>query len=97
MAPSATATAAPSTSPAGYSIDISGFAFNPATITIPAGSTVTWTNSDSATHTITADDGTWDSGAVANGKTYSRTFDTAGTYKYHCAVHPSMTGTVIVS
>lgn len=81
----------------GNAVAISGFAFNPGTITIKPGTTVTWTNNDSATHTITADDGSWDSGAVAQGKTFSHTFASAGTYPYHCAVHPSMTANVIVA
>jgi plastocyanin len=81
----------------GTAVAISGFAFNPGTITVKPGTAVTWTNNDSATHTITADDGSWDSGAVAKGKTFSRAFASAGTYTYHCAVHPSMTGKVIVA
>jgi plastocyanin len=56
---------------------------------------VTWTNNDSATHTITGDGGL-DSGDVATGGTYSKTFDKAGTYKYHCSIHPTMTGEVVV-
>jgi plastocyanin len=79
-------------------VTISGFAFSPASITVPAGTKVTWTNQDSATHTITADDGkTFDSGNVATGGTYSFTFTTAGTFAYHCAIHSSMKATVIVT
>ena len=79
-------------------VTISGFAFSPASITVPVGTKVTWTNMDTAAHTITADDGkTFDSGNVANGATYSFTFTTAGTFPYHCAIHTSMKATVIVT
>jgi len=86
MAPAASATA----------VTISGFAFGPASISIPVGSTVTWTNQDGTAHTVTADDGSFDSGSLAQGATFSQTFDTPGTYTYHCAIHSSMTGTVTV-
>jgi plastocyanin len=79
-------------------VTISGFAFSPATITVPVGTKVTWTNQDSATHTVTADDGkTFDSGGVATGATFSFTFTTAGTFAYHCAIHSSMKANVIVT
>ena len=79
-------------------VTIQGFAFSPASITVNVGDTVTWENKDSVGHTITGTGtGTgWDSGVLGSGKTYSRKFDTAGTYNYHCAIHPSMTGTVTV-
>jgi plastocyanin len=58
---------------------------------------VTWTNLDSmAPHTVTADDGSWGSGTLGQGATYSHVFTSPGTYTYHCAVHPYMTGTVVV-
>src|SRR4051812_15054434 len=60
------------------SVSIANFAFDPGSVTIDAGSTVTWTNSDSATHTVTSDDGTFDSGNLASGDSYSFTFDTPG-------------------
>ena len=79
-------------------VTISNFAFSPASITVPVGTKVTWTNQDSATHTVTADDGkSFDSKGVAQGATYSFTFTTAGTFAYHCAVHPDMKATVIVT
>jgi plastocyanin len=80
----------------GATVSISGFAFNPATITIKAGESVTWTNADSVTHTVVADNGEFTSSGLANGQTYSFTFAKAGTYKYHCSIHPTMTGTVVV-
>ena len=78
-------------------IDISGFAFSPSTLTVKAGTTVTWTNKDSVDHTITSDTNVFDSGNMGSGDTFSYTFTTAGTFVYHCTVHPSMVGTIIVT
>jgi plastocyanin len=79
------------------SVEISGFAFNPGTLTINVGEQVTWTNKDSASHTVTSDSGSeLASSTFGNGKTYSYTFNTAGTYNYHCSIHTSMKGTIIV-
>ena len=61
------------------------------------GSTVTWTNDDSAAHTATADDGSFDSSSIAPGATFSQAFDTAGTFAYHCSIHPNMTATIEVN
>lgn len=77
-------------------IAIEGFAFGPAELTVPAGTTVTWTNNDGAPHTVTADDGSFGSENLATGDTFSFTFDTPGTYTYHCEIHPSMTATITV-
>lgn len=77
-------------------ISIEGFAFGPADITVPVGTTVTWTNNDGPPHTVTADDGSFESENLATGDTFSFTFDTPGTYTYHCAIHPSMTATITV-
>ena len=77
-------------------VDISGFAFNPSGLTVAVGDKVTWTNSDSASHTATADDATFDSGNLANGGSYSHTFTTVGTIAYHCDLHTSMTATITV-
>jgi plastocyanin len=79
-----------------YSVDISGFAFDPATLTVMEGDTVTWTNLDQVAHTVTADDASWDSGTLNHGESWSHTFDASGTWDYHCTIHPMMTGTVIV-
>lgn len=76
---------------------IQNMAFNPATITVPAGTTITWTNKDGMAHTVTSDTAIFDSGSIASNGTYSRTFPTAGTFPYHCSIHPSMTATVIVN
>jgi len=72
--------------------------FSPNPIRITAGSTVTWTNATAPTHTSTSDTGAWNTGNIAPGATSSAVaFPTAGTFTYHCAIHPSMAGTVIVS
>jgi plastocyanin len=71
-------------------------AFAPDALTVDAGTTVTWTNTDSVAHTSTSDVSGWDSGIVAPGGQFSRSFQTAGTYQYHCAIHPGMVGTVVV-
>lgn len=72
--------------------------FSPNPIRITAGSTVTWTNSTAPTHTSTSDTGAWNTGNIAPGATSAAVaFPTAGTFTYHCAIHPSMTGSVIVS
>jgi predicted lipoprotein with Yx(FWY)xxD motif/plastocyanin len=93
-----TATAAPTatTSGSANAAEIRGFAF-PANVTVVAGATVTWTNADSAPHTVTADDGAFDSGDINQGGTYQRSFASAGTFKYHCTIHPTMTGSVTVT
>lgn len=75
-------------------IDIQNFSFNPATLTVKVGSTVTWTNRDSVNHQIKSD--IFDSNLLDTNQTYSFTFTTAGTYNYFCPPHPSMTGTIIV-
>jgi uncharacterized repeat protein (TIGR01451 family) len=70
--------------------------YAPPSITIHVGDTVIWTNAGSYAHTVTADDGSFDSGQVNAGATFSMTFNTAGTYAYHCSPHPWMKGTVVV-
>jgi plastocyanin len=76
-------------------VSIANLAFNPSSIDVKVGDTVTWTNNDNVGHTVTGDGGL-DSGTIEPGGTFSKKFDTAGTYQYHCSVHPSMTGTVVV-
>jgi plastocyanin len=82
--------------PITHEVDISGFAYDPASITINVGDEVIWTNLDSATHTVTEDMDMFDSGDLAQNDTFTYTFDTTGTYNYYCTYHTSMTGTVIV-
>ncbi|OGN72265.1 MAG: hypothetical protein A2X25_00440 [Chloroflexi bacterium GWB2_49_20] len=90
------ATSAPAPSANIFNVEISGFAFDKNTITIKVGDTVTWTNHDSATHNIVADDGGFKSTSLSNDAIYSHTFDSAGTFTYHCGFHAAMKGTVIV-
>jgi plastocyanin len=77
-------------------VTIANFAFAPTSITVAPGQVVTWTNKDSTTHTVTEDKGAWDSKDLAVGGTFKHTFDQAGTFTYHCAIHSSMHGTVVV-
>ena len=82
---------------ADQSVAISGFSYSPASVTVNVGDTVTWTNSDAQAHTATADDASWDTGTIGgSGGTGAVTFATAGTFPYHCNIHPAMTGTVTV-
>ena len=69
-------------------------AFSPNPLNISVGTTVTWVNSDSTTHTSTADGGAWNSPAMTPGGQFSFTFPSAGTFSYHCSIHPGMVGTV---
>ena len=77
------------------SVEITGFTFVPATITISKGTTVIWTQGDSVTHTVTGTD--FDSGGLSQGQTFSHTFNDEGTFNYGCTIHPTMTGKVIVT
>lgn len=72
-------------------------AYSRGRIEISPGTTVVWTNEDPVIHTVTADDGSWDSGEVEPGRSWSRTFDDPGEYPYHCTPHPFMTATVVVT
>jgi plastocyanin len=72
------------------------YSFNPGSITVALGDTVTWTNDSDATHSATADDGSFDAGSFAKGKSVSHTFNTAGTFAYHCNFHSYMHGTITV-
>lgn len=76
---------------------LSGILFAPDAIEVAAGDTVTWASVDSPDHTVTADDGSFDSGTLSNGDTFEHTFDAAGEFTYACQIHPSMTGTVTVT
>jgi plastocyanin len=78
-------------------VSIKNFAFDPPNATVSPGTTVTWVNNDQVPHTATADDGAFDSGTLQPGQSYSFTFDKAGTYAYHCNIHPYMTATITVS
>ena len=77
-------------------VSIAGFSFQPQSVTIRAGETITWTNQDSAPHTVTANDGTFDSGNLSQNVAYSHTFTQTGVFSYFCGIHPSMIGAVNV-
>ena len=72
------------------------YAFQPHTLTVAAGTRVTWRNPTDAPHTVTAADGAFDSGYVYPGATYARTFNSVGTFAYRCTIHPGQLGTIIV-
>ena len=79
------------------SVTISNFAFTPSELKVKVGDTVTWTNKDSAPHTVTSDSGSeLASQSLSKGQTYSHTFSQAGTYSYHCSIHTGMKAKVIV-
>ena len=88
---------APAAAAPGASVTIANFSFSPASLTVSAGTTVTWTNNDSTAHTVTLDDGSAASGDIAGGATFQHTFTTAGTFTYHCRIHPTMTATIVVT
>ncbi len=77
-------------------VNIQNFAFVPQTVTVCQGATVRWTNLDGVQHTSTSDNGVWDSGLLGTNQSFSFTFNTPGTYPYHCTPHPFMRGTIIV-
>ncbi|MBS3074127.1 cupredoxin domain-containing protein [Candidatus Pacearchaeota archaeon] len=80
-----------------HNIKIIDFAFTPLTLTVNQGDTIVWTNVDSAKHTVTSNSGSeLDSALLGKGESYSHTFSTKGTFKYHCTPHPGMTGLVQV-
>ncbi|HEX2173838.1 MAG TPA: cupredoxin domain-containing protein, partial [Dehalococcoidia bacterium] len=80
----------------GTSVEIKDYAFNPPTLTVPAGSTVTWTNVDAVPHTATAQDGSFDSGNLNPGQSFAFTFPTPGSHPYVCQYHAGMQGTIVV-
>src|SRR5215212_7811387 len=93
IAPSAGATGQQT---ATTTVSIQDFFFSPANVSVPAGTTVTWVNEGNVPHTVTSDDGQFDSGVLMPGDSYTVMFKGQGTITYHCAIHPSMTGSVTV-
>ena len=77
-------------------VKIDNFSFTPTTLTVAAGTTVTWTNSDDVPHTVVSDDKLFKSKVLDTDEKFSYTFTKPGTYPYFCSVHPKMTGTVVV-
>ena len=91
-------TSGPAAAPAGpNAVNIDNFAFAPASLTVTAGTTVTWTNHDEDPHNIVAEDGQFRSPTMSSGGTFSYKFSTPGTFSYVCGIHPFMHGTVVVT
>ncbi|HTF33611.1 MAG TPA: cupredoxin family copper-binding protein [Myxococcota bacterium] len=85
---------AASTAPA--EVHIWNFTFDPPSLTVPVGATVTWINRDDEPHTVTSAEGAFTSQALDTDDSFSFRFDAPGTYVYRCAIHPQMTGTIVV-
>ena len=77
-------------------VKIDNFSFSPATITIPAGTTVKWTNRDDIPHTVVTEDKAIKSKVLDTDEKFSYTFTKPGTYSYFCSIHPKMKGTIVV-
>lgn len=77
-------------------VKIDNFSFGPADLTVPAGTTVTWTNRDDIPHTVVSTDKVFKSKVLDTDEKFSFTFSKAGTYPYFCSIHPKMTGKVVV-
>jgi plastocyanin len=78
-------------------IRIANFTFDPPTLTVKAGTTVTWVNADDIPHVVSEKNGTFRSSALDTDETFTQTFASAGTVEYFCAIHPHMTGKIIVT
>lgn len=89
--------AAPSAAAADRDVVIEGFDFQPGSVTVRVGDTVTWENRDGVEHTATSIDGRFDTGLLATGERGSIRFTRAGTYRYLCTPHPTMVGVVVVT
>ena len=97
--PTSPSSPAAATSPVSIPVNASGLgtsAFSPNPLTVPVGTTVRWTNNDTISHNATSNTNVWASGNLAAGAHFDFTFQTAGTYPYHCTIHPGMVGTVVV-
>jgi plastocyanin len=82
--------------PQAATVTIGNFVFGPETLTVPAGTTVTWVNGDDIPHTVVATDKSFRSKVLDTDERYAFTFAKPGTYAYFCSIHPHMTGKVIV-
>lgn len=89
------ASGAGATAPPAATVHIKNFAFSPATLTVPTGTTVRFVNDDSEAHTVTAVDKSFDSAGLDSGDAWTYRFDAPGRFAYFCALHPDMRGTVI--
>lgn len=76
---------------------IQGIAFYPSTVAVLAGNTIKWTNKDAVAHTVTSDNGLFDSGSIGTGGTFNMQFNNTGTYTYHCSLHPGIIESIIVN
>ncbi len=99
-----TAPSTPAVSSPPVAVTIRNFAFSPSSITVPRGTTVTWTNQDAASHTVVNDATStiaqgqlFSSGTLGTGQSFSYTFNDTGVYGYSCSIHPFMKGTVTVT
>ncbi len=98
VAPSGTGSPTEAPAPTGpNAAGISNFAFAPATLTVPVGTQLTWTNKDEERHTVAAGDGSFHSPGLGTNATYSYSFSKAGTHDYICSIHPFMHGAVVVT
>ena len=79
-----------------FRVKIDNFSFTPPTLTVPAGTKVTWVNADDIPHTVVADDKTFKSKVLDTDEAFTYTFDKPGTYSYFCSVHPKMTAKIVV-
>jgi plastocyanin len=91
-----TTASAPAPSGSANAIEIKGFAFNPKDATVKVGQKITWTNEDTTTHDVVADDGTFKSSNLGQGDTFEFTPKKAGTFSYICSIHPQMKATLTV-
>ena len=106
LTPFATSTAGPGSSvaspatpapSAANQVRIQDFSFTPPTFSVSVGTRVSWTNGGPSNHTVTANDGSFDSGTIQRNGSFSFTFTKAGTFAYHCSLHPTMTATITVA
>ncbi|MGZ4883524.1 MAG: cupredoxin domain-containing protein [Halobacteriota archaeon] len=86
----------PSASAGAQIVTLQGLAIQPSALTIQRGTSVTWRNNDSVAHHIVSDTGAFSSSVLNPGDSYTHQFTQAGTYPYHCSIHPFMTGTITV-
>lgn len=83
--------------PATNTITMSNMRYSVGSLTVKAGATVTWVNDDEMSHTVTSDNGTFNSGNLKKGDTYKYTFNDIGTYPYHCGLHTEMKANIVVN
>ncbi|MBA2285383.1 MAG: cupredoxin domain-containing protein [Ktedonobacteraceae bacterium] len=96
VTPTAATGSTPTAATSANTVGVSNFTFSPGALTVHVGDKVTWTNNDSVAHTVTSDNGKFDSSTLAPGASFSFKFTKAGTYDYHCNIHTSMHGSIIV-